>query len=68
MESGIKNAFSAEDDVFHKPYDITLDKKAMQRYIDWEVALVPQVQREGTLVFPDFPIPCSVNATGHDAD
>jgi rhodanese-related sulfurtransferase len=68
MESGIKNAFSAEDDVFHKPYDITLDKKAMQRYIDWEVALVPQVQREGTLVFPDFPIPSSVNATGHDAD
>lgn len=54
MESGIEHPFSAEEDVFHKPYDLTLDKAAMQRYIDWEVALVPQVVREGTLTFPDF--------------
>ena len=67
MESGIKDAFSAEDDVFHKPYDITLDKAAMQRYIDWEVALVPQIQREGTLTFPDYPVLSGANTTGHDA-
>ena len=54
METGFSNPYSADDDVFHKPYDLELDKAAMQRYIDWEVALVPQVEREGTLVFPDF--------------
>lgn len=54
-EDGMTDPFSAEDDVFHKPYDLELDKAAMQRYIDWEVALVPQVEREGTLKFPAFP-------------
>ena len=68
MESGIKDAFSAEDDVLHKPYEITVDKTAMQRYIDWELALVPQVRREGTLTFPDFPIPSGAIATGQNAD
>lgn len=55
MESGMTDPLSAEDDVFHKPYDLTLDKAAMQRYIDWEVALVPKVEQEGTLSFPSFP-------------
>lgn len=54
MASGMENPFSREDDVFHKPYDLELDKAAMQRYIDWEVALVPQVEREGTLTWPYF--------------
>ncbi|MDF1748366.1 MAG: rhodanese-like domain-containing protein [Alphaproteobacteria bacterium] len=68
MESGIDAAFSAEDDVFHKPYDITIDKTAMQRYIDWELALVPQVKREGTLTFPDFPASVHTNNAGQHAD
>jgi rhodanese-related sulfurtransferase len=55
MESGLSDPLSAEDDVFHKPYDLELDKAAMQRYIDWEVALVPQVDAEGTLKWPAFP-------------
>lgn len=54
MEDGMHDPLSAEEDVFHKPYDLTLDKAAMQRYLDWEVALVPQVAREGTLTFPEF--------------
>lgn len=54
MEEGMTDPFSAEEDVFHKPYDLELDKAAMQRYIDWEVALVPQVEREGTLTWPRF--------------
>lgn len=54
MADGMTNPLSAEEDVFHKPYDLTLDKAAMQRYLDWEVALVPQVEREGTLTFPEF--------------
>lgn len=54
MESGMENPFSPEDDIFHKPYAFDLDKAAMQRYIDWEVALVPQVEREGTLSWPRF--------------
>lgn len=54
METGLTDALSVDDDVFHKPYDLELDKVAMQRYIDWEVALVPKVAREGTLSFPKF--------------
>lgn len=55
MDTGMTDPLSAEDDVFHKPYDLELDKAAMQRYIDWEVALVPKVREEGTLTWPAFP-------------
>lgn len=55
MESGMTDPLSTEDDVFHKPYDLELDKAAMQRYIDWETALVPRVREEGTLTWPAFP-------------
>lgn len=54
MEEGIGQPYSAEEDVFHKPYDLELDQAAMQRYLDWEVALVPKVEREGTLTWPTF--------------
>ncbi len=54
MEDGIGQPYSAEDDVFHKPYDLELDQAAMQRYLDWEVALVPKVAQEGTLTWPTF--------------
>ena len=40
----------------------------MQRYIDWELALVPQVKREGTLTFPDFPDLVNVKNAGQNAD
>lgn len=53
METGLRDPYSKEDDVFHTPYDLGLDKAAMQRYIDWEVALLPQIKADGTLVFPD---------------
>jgi rhodanese-related sulfurtransferase len=54
MESGMKNPFSPEEDIFHKPYTLAFDKDAMQRYIDWEIALVPQVKQEGTVSWPHF--------------
>lgn len=54
MADGIGQPFSEEEDVFHKPYDLELDRAAMQRYLDWEVALVPKVAREGTLTWPKF--------------
>ena len=55
IETGMTDPFSLEEDVFHKPYDLTLNRAAMQQYIDWETALMPLVERDGTLTFPSFP-------------
>lgn len=42
-------------DVYARPYDLDEGvEAAMQAYLDWEVALVDRVARDGTLVFPDF--------------
>ena len=57
MESGETNLLSRTDDVWYKPYD-TNDKKAvrrrMQEYLDWEVGLVQQIERDGLARFRKF--------------
>jgi len=62
MEEGIEGDPSAkpdanpdELDVFYKPYDFTsAAERRMQEYLDWEVALVAQVERDGTVHFKRF--------------
>ncbi len=56
LDKGIQRAFHPEDDAYHRPYDRTAGvEAAMQAYLDWEVALVEQVARDGTIEFPEFP-------------
>ena len=56
LTPGMERALHAEDDVYHRPYDREAGvEAAMNAYLDWEVALVEQLERDGTLRFPDFP-------------
>ncbi len=56
LEKSMRRSFQPEDDVYHRPYDRTGGvEAAMQAYLDWEVALLEQVVRDGTLRFPGFP-------------
>ncbi len=56
MATGLERMTGEPDDVFFKPYDNTDGiEKAMQAYLDWEVALVEQMERDGTLTFAVYP-------------
>ena len=53
---GMERALHPEEDVYHRPYDRDSGvEAAMQAYLDWEVALAEQIERDGTLKFPEFP-------------
>lgn len=55
MESGDTHLLSAKDDVWYKPYDNKDNiRERMQEYLDWEVALVAQVKRDGLVRFNIF--------------
>jgi rhodanese-related sulfurtransferase len=55
-EAGIKQALSPINDLWYKPYERPdAPEQAMQEYLDWEVALVEQVQRDGTVKFRSAP-------------
>ncbi|PWC44941.1 rhodanese-like domain-containing protein [Azospirillum sp. TSO22-1] len=49
LESGLPRALSEPDDVYKRPYEGTDNTAAaMQGYIDWELELVAQLERDGT--------------------
>jgi 3-mercaptopyruvate sulfurtransferase SseA len=56
LSSGAEHMAGAQDDVYLRPYDRPPEQveQAMRDYLRWETALVPQVERDGTLVFPSF--------------
>ena len=55
LETGLTHPLGATDDVQYKPYDREGGiEAAMKDYLQWEVALVDQVARDGTLIFPQF--------------
>ena len=46
------NALGPTDDVQYKPYDHAGGvEEAMNAYLTWEVALVEQLERDGSLTF-----------------
>lgn len=52
LETGLTQPLGANDDVQYKPYDREGGvEAAMQDYLQWEVALVEQIARDGTLSF-----------------
>jgi hypothetical protein len=54
-ESGIERATTTLDDVWYKPYDHGADAaKHARDYLEWEVALVEQIKREGSIRFRAF--------------
>jgi rhodanese-related sulfurtransferase len=61
VDAGLPQSIGAEfpvgpvDDVFERPYDREKGiEEAMQQYLDWELALVEQIERDGTLKLPHF--------------
>ncbi|MGH8674999.1 MAG: rhodanese-like domain-containing protein, partial [Burkholderiales bacterium] len=54
-ETGIERATTTLDDVWYKPYDHGADvEKHARAYLDWEVALVDQIQRDPSIRFRAF--------------
>jgi rhodanese-related sulfurtransferase len=52
IERGSTRLAAATDDVYYRPYDRQGQiEQAMQDYLDWEVALVAQLEREPYLTF-----------------
>jgi len=55
LEDGLTNPLGPTDDVQYKPYDREGGvEAAMREYLHWEVALVEQIARDGSLVFDRF--------------
>ena len=56
LSSGAEHMAGAQDDVHLRPYDRPPEQveQAMRDYLRWETALVPQLERDGTLAFPSF--------------
>jgi rhodanese-related sulfurtransferase len=55
MAEGYTNLAAEREDIFYKPYDREgTVEDAMNQYLDWEIELINQIERDGTLVFPDF--------------
>jgi len=52
IETGQIRMADPPTDVWYRPYDNQGDvEAAMQQYLDWEVDLVPQVERDGDASF-----------------
>jgi hypothetical protein len=52
LESGHTRMADPPTDVWYRPYDFKEDvEAAMRQYLDWEVDLVPQVERDGDASF-----------------
>ncbi|MDF1593159.1 MAG: rhodanese-like domain-containing protein [Desulfobacterales bacterium] len=55
VEKGTSKALSTVDDVWYKPYELaTASENAMTEYLNWEVGLVEQIKKDGSVVFPRF--------------
>ena len=57
LEEGLDRCLGATDDLWRKPYEQVKaggERQAMEDYLTWEVALVEQIERDGTT---DFHIP-----------
>ncbi len=56
MEDGMEHALCEVDDIWDKPYHgRTSRKQRMRAYLDWEVQLMEQVDRDGTANFYSSP-------------
>jgi len=58
LETGLEQAVAPlpAEDLYFKPYDRDHGvEQAMKAYLDWEVALVEQLERDQTMIFPQFP-------------
>ena len=56
LETGHTNMADDPDDIFYRPYDDNRSvEQAMNDYLVWEVGLVEQIARDGTIDFEPWP-------------
>lgn len=58
LEEGLQDTIAPlpAEDLYFRPYDRDHGvEQAMKAYLDWEVALVEQLERDQTMIFPQFP-------------
>jgi len=56
VDTGMTHALSEVKDLWYKPYERPdAPEQAMQAYLDWEVELVEQLNRDGTVAFRYYP-------------
>jgi rhodanese-related sulfurtransferase len=57
LEEGSGTPTTAADDVWYKPYDhdLAVARQRMQDYLDWEVALLQQIDRDELVRFRHVP-------------
>jgi rhodanese-related sulfurtransferase len=56
LTTGEERMLDADDDVWYRAYDRqTGVEDAMRDYLDWEVALIKQIEREGAIGFVPLP-------------
>ena len=57
LETGHTNMADEPDDIFYRPYDDSRSvEQAMNDYLVWEVGLVEQIARDGTVGFEPWPV------------
>jgi len=55
LATGMEHIADTTDDVWYRPYDRTANvEKAMQDYLNWEVDLVKQIERDDDVKFRVF--------------
>ena len=58
LREGAENIADTGEDAYLRPYDLDDPERAaqaMRDYLDWETALVPRIEHDGTLRFEIFP-------------
>ena len=57
LETGHTNMADEPDDIFYRPYEDSRSvEQAMNDYLVWEVGLVEQIARDGTIGFEPWPV------------
>ena len=55
LVNGFKDLLDEAIDVWYRPYDLEEgNEEAMQTYLNWEVDLTKQIEKDGTTEFPEF--------------
>lgn len=55
LEEGYTHLAAEKEDIYYLPYDREgTVEEAMNQYLTWEIELINQIRRDGTLVFPEF--------------
>ncbi len=55
QDKGMELAIGPVDDIYERPYDREKGiEEAMNLYLDWEIELIHQIERDGTLNLPEF--------------